>query len=140
MATGAPKKGRFAKKRRFAATFSSIAGLSPILLICADLAIATVPAAAQSFSLGGFGIAGGLGALGLFHHGFGGGYGGGGRGLGPPGFMFHGGLGSAGRRFEGRSSWGQSGGQSQFRQRSPFGTYGREQRSSPHWPGNSAGS
>ena len=99
MATGAPKKGRFAKKRRFAATFSTIAGLSPILLICTDLAIATVPAAAQSFSLGGFGIAGGLGALGLFHHGFGGG----GGGLGPPGFMFHGGHGSAGRRFEGRS-------------------------------------
>jgi hypothetical protein len=76
VATGAPKKGRFAKKRRFAASFSTIEGLSPILLICADLAIAMVPAAAQSFSLGGFGIAGGLGAPGLFHHGFGGGYGG----------------------------------------------------------------
>ena len=94
----------------------------------------SVPAAAQSFSLGGFGIAGGLGALVIVPPRF---LRGRGRGLGPPGFMFHGGPGSAGRRFEGRSSWGQSGGQSQFRQRSPFGTYGGEQRSSPYWwPGN----
>jgi hypothetical protein len=87
VATGAPKKGRFAERGRLAATFSTFARHSPVLLICADLAIATVPAAAQSFSFGGFGIAGGLGALGLFHHGFGGGYRGAGRGLGPPGFI-----------------------------------------------------
>jgi hypothetical protein len=55
VATGATKKGRFAKRRRLAATFSTFARLSPVLLICADLAIATVPAAAQSFSFAALG-------------------------------------------------------------------------------------
>jgi hypothetical protein len=69
--TGAPKNFHYAKKRRLAAAFSLLAGLCPLLLLCAEFMIAPVPAAAQSIGFGGFGIVGGVGALGLLNHGFG---------------------------------------------------------------------
>jgi hypothetical protein len=113
--TGAPNKGLFPQKPFLAPALSWFAGLSPILIVCAGLVIAPVPAAAQFIGFGGFGSGGGLGILGLMHHGYSGGFGSG-RGRRPPGFMSYG--------IQGKSSWGQYRGQPQSHQRSPFGAYG----------------
>jgi hypothetical protein len=110
--TGAPKNFRFAKKRRLAVAFSSLAGLCPLLLLCAEFMIAPVPAAAQSIGFGG------------------------GRDRRAPAFMSHGGLGSAGWGAHGKSPSGQIMGQPRFHQRPPYGADGGEQRSHGHWPGH----
>ena len=115
MKTGAPNEALFPRKRGRAPAFSRFARLSPALFFCAGLVIAPLPAMAQ-FSFGGFGIGGGLGVLGLMHHGYGGGFGSG-RGRQPPGFMSYG--------FQGRSSWGRQG--------SPFSVYRGGQRYYHSW-------
>jgi hypothetical protein len=130
--TGASNKDRFARKQgRSPPLLSSFRRLCPALFFCTGLAIAPVPAAAQSIELGGLAIGAGLGALGLIQHGSRGGFGSG-RGSAPPGFMSHGGPGFAGRGFQGGSPWDQHRRQSQLRQRAPLGAYGGGQRN--YWP------
>jgi subtilisin family serine protease len=85
MEKGAPREDCFAKQQGRSPPPRSFARTGFILAVCTPLAIAPVPAAA----FGGFGIGGGWGALGLFHHGFGGGFGTG-PGMRLPGAMRHG--------------------------------------------------
>jgi subtilisin family serine protease len=121
MEKGAPYEGRFAKKQGRSPPHWSFGRTGFVLAVCTPLAIAPVPAAAQMIGFGGFGVGGGLGALGLMHHGIGGGFGSG-RGWGRPGFMSHGRPGFTGQGFQGRSSWDP--GRSFGHHQPPFGPYG----------------
>lgn len=93
MEKGAPCEGCFAKQQGRSPPPRSFARTGFALAVCAPLAIAPVPAAAQSINLGGLALGGGLGTLGLLHHGFGGG-----QGFGSPGFTPRGPVGGFGTR------------------------------------------
>jgi hypothetical protein len=83
MSAGAPNGHCLSNAQRPSPLFPGFARLLLIVFTCTPFVVAPAPAAAQ-FQFGGFGHGGGLGALGMLHHGFTGGFG---MGRGSPGFV-----------------------------------------------------